>query len=214
MNAKTKPQTTTHNTVTETMAGVRAAVMALLLFTALTGVVYPLVVTGIAAGAFPSQSRGSMIQGANGTRGSALVGQAFTQPGYLWGRPSAIGVAYDARGSSGSNLGPTNPKLDTLVRARIAVLRASDPAASGPVPVELVSASGSGLDPHLSPAAALYQARRIARARGIDSAAVARTITTYIEPRTFGILGEARVNVLRVNLALDSLAASLETPRS
>lgn len=194
-------------------ADIRAAIVALAIFSGLTGVVYPLVVTGIAAGIFPAQSRGSMIARGTTTVGSALVGQAFTKPGYLWGRPSAISVPYDAQGSSGSNLGPTNPKLDTLVRERIAALRASDSAATGPVPVELVTASGSGLDPHLSPAAALYQVRRIARARGLDSGAVARLVTTHIEPRSFGILGEPRVNVLRVNLSLDSLSASPENSR-
>lgn len=194
-------------------ADIRAAAVALTILTGLTGVVYPLVVTGIAAVVFPEQSRGSMIERGTTTWGSALVGQAFTSAGYLRGRPSAIGVPYDARSSSGSNLGPTNPTLDTLVRARIAALRASDPSATGLMPVELVTASGSGLDPHLSPAAALYQAHRIARARGLDPTAVVRLIRAHIAPRTFGILGEPRVNVLRVNLSLDSLSASPEIPR-
>ncbi len=187
---------------------IRAACVALGLFTVVTGVAYPLVVTGIGAVAFASEARGSLIDVGGTTRGSALVGQSFTKPGYLWGRPSAIGIPYDARSSSGSNLGPTNPKLDTLVRERIAALRAADATGSATVPVELVTSSASGLDPHLSPAAALYQVRRIATARGLDSAAVARVVTAQIEPRTFGILGEPRVNVLRVNLALDSLTAS------
>ncbi len=187
---------------------IRAACVALGLFTVLTGVAYPLVVTGIGATAFSSEARGSLIAVGGTTRGSALVGQAFSTPGYLRGRPSATGIPYDARSSSGSNLGPTNPKLDTLVRDRIAALRAADATAIGPVPVELVTSSGSGLDPHLSPAAALFQVHRIATARGVDSAAVSRVITAHIEPRTFGILGEPRVNVLRVNLALDSLTAS------
>ncbi len=193
---------------------IRAAVVALAIFTGLTGVAYPLVVTGIAATAFPSQSHGSMIANGATIRGSALIGQSFSKPGYLWGRPSAIGLAYDARGSSGSNLGPTNPTLDRLVRERIAALRASDSTATGPVPVELATASGSGLDPHLSPAAALFQVHRIAGARGLDSATVARLISAHIEPRAWGILGEPRVNVLRVNLSLDSLVASPEIPRS
>lgn len=193
---------------------VRAAVVALAIFTGITGIVYPLVVTGIATTVFPSQSHGSMIRSDTTTRGSALVGQAFTRPGYLWSRPSAISLAYDARSSSGSNLGPTNPKLDTLVRQRMAILRASDPTATGPVPVELVTASGSGLDPHLSPAAALFQVRRIAQARGMDSTSIAQLIRSHIEHRTFGMLGEPRVNVLRVNLSLDSLTASPKTPQS
>lgn len=191
---------------------VRAAVVALAIFSGLTGVVYPLVVTGIATTVFPAQAHGSIIRSDTLTRGSALVGQAFTQPRYLWGRPSAIGTAYDARGSSGSNLGPTNPKLDTIVRERMAALHASDPATNAPVPVDLVTASASGLDPHLSPAAALFQVPRIARARGMDTTSIAGLIRAQIEPRTFGILGEPRVNVLRVNLALDLLPASPKTP--
>lgn len=192
---------------------IRAAAVSLAVFSALTGIVYPLVVTGIAATAFPSQSHGSLISSGTTTRGSVFIGQAFSTSGYLWSRPSAIGVPYDARGSSGSNLGPTNPKLDTIVRERIAALRASDAGATGPLPVELVTASGSGLDPHLSPAAALFQVHRIARARGVDSAMVARLISAHIEPRTFGILGEPRVNVLRVNLSLDSLSTPPVPPR-
>jgi potassium-transporting ATPase KdpC subunit len=192
---------------------IRAAVVALGLFSGLTGVVYPLLVTGIATTAMPLQARGSLIRRGDTIRGSALVGQSFSAPRYLWGRPSAIRVPYDARGSSGSNLGPTNPTLDTLVRERVAALRASDSATAGSVPVELVTASASGLDPHLSPAAAMFQAARIARVRSLDAAAVARLITSFIEPRTLGILGEPRVNVLRVNLALDSLSRSLGTQR-
>ena len=183
---------------------IRPAIVSLAFFSALTGIVYPLFVTGIATTAFPSQSHGSMITHGDTTRGSALVGQSFTKPGYLWGRPSAISIPYDARGSGASNLGPTNPLLDSLVKARIARLRAADPTATGAVPVELVTSSASGLDPHISPAAAMYQVNRIAAARHIEAGSVRRIIEQLIEPRTFGFLGEARVNVLRVNLQLDT----------
>jgi potassium-transporting ATPase KdpC subunit len=186
----------------------RASLGALAFFSIVTGVAYPLAVTGIAAGAFPAQSRGSLVAIGSTIRGSLLVGQSFTSPRYLQGRPSATAVPYDPRGSSGSNLGPTNPRLDSLVRERVRALREANPGADGPIPVELVTASGSGLDPHLSPAAARYQVGRIAQARGIAPAAVSALIDRHIEPRTFGMLGEARVNVLRVNLALDSLHPS------
>lgn len=186
----------------------RAAVAALACFTLITGVGYPLLVTGIAGLAFPVAARGSMITVGTQVRGSALVGQSFTRADYLWGRPSAIGIPYDARGSSGSNLGPGNPRLDTLVRERVAILRATGTPGTADVPVDLVTSSASGLDPHLSPAAALFQVRRIAAARHLDPAIVDSLIRSRIEARTFGILGEPRVNVLRVNLALDSLSSS------
>lgn len=184
---------------------IRAACVALGVFTVLTGVAYPLLLTGIGAVAFPAQTEGSLITTAGATRGSALVGQEFTQARYLWGRPSATTVPYDARAGGGSNLGPTNPLLDTLVRKRVAALRAAAPSTTASVPVELVTASGSGLDPHLSPAAAMFQVHRIAVARNVDSARVAHVIMSHLEQRTLGVLGESRVNVLRVNLALDSL---------
>ena len=191
---------------------IRPALVALAFFSVLTGIVYPLVVTGIATTAFPSQSHGSLIVQGDTTRGSALVGQSFTKAGYLWGRPSAIGIPYDARGSGASNLGPTNPALDSLVKARVATLRAADPMAIGPVPVELVTSSASGLDPHLSPAAAFYQVNRIAAARHIDTSTVRTIIQQLIEPRTFGVLGEPRVNVLRVNLQLDAYVSPTAAP--
>ena len=191
---------------------IRPALVSLAFFSVLTGVVYPLVVTSIATVAFPSQSHGSLIAHGDTTRGSELVGQSFTKPGYLWSRPSAITVPYDARSSGASNLGPTNPRLDSMVKARIATIRAADPTATGPVPVELVTSSGSGLDPHLSPAAALYQVNRIAAARHIEAGTVRRIIEQLIEPRTFGILGEPRVNVLRVNLQLDAYASPTAAP--
>ena len=192
---------------------IRPAIVSLAFFSVLTGIAYPLLVTGIATTVFPSQSHGSLVTRGDTTRGSALVGQSFTTSGYLWGRPSAIGIPYDARGSGASNLGPTNPTLDSLVRARVTTLRAADPRAAGAVPVDLVTASGSGLDPHISPAAALYQVNRIAAARHIDAASVRRIIEQHIEPRTFGILGEARVNVLRVNLNLDAEVTPTTLPR-
>ena len=193
-------------------ADIRPALVSLAFFSALTGIAYPMVVTGIATTVFPSQSHGSMLTHGDTTRGSALVGQSFTKPGYLWGRPSALAIPYDARGSGASNLGPTNPTLDSLVKARIATLRAADPTATGAVPVELVTSSGSGLDPHVSPAAALYQVNRIASARHIEVASVRRIIEQLIEPRTFGILGEARVNVLEVNLQLDAFMSPTAVP--
>ena len=191
---------------------IRPALVALAFLSVLTGIVYPLVMTGISTTAFPSQSHGSLIAHGDTTRGSALVGQSFTKPGYLWGRPSAISVPYDARGSGASNLGPTNPALDSLVKSRVATLRAADPTATGPVPVELVTSSASGLDPHLSPAAALFQVNRIAAARHIDASSVRAIIGQLIEPRTFGILGEPRVNVLRVNLQLDAYESPAAVP--
>jgi potassium-transporting ATPase KdpC subunit len=191
----------------------RPAIVSLALFSVLTGVVYPLVVTGVAGVAFHSQAHGSLITHAGHIAGSALIGQSFTSPQYLWGRPSAIAVPYDARGSSGSNLGPTNPLLDSLVRSRVSAIRAADPLAMGPVPVELVTSSASGLDPQLSPAAALYQIHRIAAARHFDTLTVRNIINANTESRTFGVLGEPRVNVLRVNLALDAYASPTQVPR-
>ncbi|MCC7054987.1 MAG: potassium-transporting ATPase subunit KdpC [Gemmatimonadaceae bacterium] len=174
----------------------------------LTGIVYPVAVTGIAATAFPVRSRGSLITVRDTVRGSLLVGQSFTSPRYLWGRPSAIARPYDARGSAGSNLGPTNPALDSLVRARVASIRAAGDAGDTPVPADLVTASGSGLDPHLSPAAADLQVARIAQARGLDPRVVRQAVDAGTATRTFGLLGEPRVNVLQVNLALDALPAT------
>jgi K+-transporting ATPase ATPase C chain len=194
----------------------RPAIVALVILTIITGVVYPLIVTGIAQAIFPYQANGSMITGADGAPlGSALIGQEFSDPKYFWGRPSATGpVPYTAfngdklTGSSGSNYGPLNEALigpDGLVQTRIAALKAADPGNSAPIPVDLVTASGSGLDPHISPAAAAYQAGRVARARGLDEAQVRELVALHTEGRTFGLLGEPRVNVLELNLALDQL---------
>ena len=175
----------------------------LLALTVLTGVIYPLLVTGVAQLLFPAQAGGSLL--ADG-RGSALLGQTFTQPRYFWGRGSLTAPgSYDAAASAGSNLGPLHPDLREGVAGRIAALRAADRDAVLPVPVDLVTASGSGLDPHISPAAAFYQARRVARARGLDQAKVIQLVEQHVEGRTLGLLGEPRVNVVRLNLALDAL---------
>ncbi len=182
----------------------RPALMALLVFTVLTGLLYPLAVTVMARVIFPGQADGSLI-GQNGrTVGSTLIGQPFDDPKYFWGRPSATTpFPYNAASSSGSNFGPTSKALREAVRKRIAALRAADPAATGPMPADLVTASASGLDPHISPAAARYQVRRVARARGLSEDTVRRLVRQFTQGRQFGILGEPRVNVLQLNLALD-----------
>jgi K+-transporting ATPase ATPase C chain len=181
---------------------VRPALVLLACLTLLTGVAYPLLVTGIAQGVCPSQANGSLITRDGQTVGSALIGQSFERPEYLWGRPSATGAfAYDASASTGSNQGPLNPALRETIAARVEALRAS--GVEGDIPVDLVTASGSGLDPHVSPAAALLQVPRIARARAVDEARVRAIVEEHVEGRTLGLLGAPRVNVLRVNLALD-----------
>lgn len=191
----------------------RPAALLLGLFTLVAGFAYPLTVTGLARLAFPRAAAGSLIERGGRVVGSDWLGQPFAAPGYFWSRPSATGPnPYDGGASSGSNLGPTNPALLDQVAARIARLRAADAEAAGPVPADLVTASASGLDPHLSPAGALFQVRRVARARGLDEVRVRRLVEAAIEPRTFGILGEPRVNVLRLNLALDDLAAAPAAP--
>ena len=185
---------------------IRPALMALLIFTVLTGLLYPLVVTGIAQLVFPHQANGSLIVVNGKTVGSSLIGQQFTDPKYFWGRLSATGpYPYNAAASSGSNLGPTNPALLDEARARIAALKAADPANTQPIPVDLVTSSGSGLDPDISVAAALYQLPRIARLRGLSESTVRTLVDQYTQGRTLGFLGEPRVNVLQLNLALDGL---------
>ncbi len=174
--------------------------------TILAGVIYPFAVTGLAEALFPRQANGSLIAIAQGKAASELVGQPFTGSEYFWGRPSAtLPVAYNGASSAGSNLGPLNPALTEAVRKRIADLRAVDPENRLPVPVDLLTASGSGLDPHISPAAALYQAPRVARARGIGEGKVAELVGMHIRERQLGIFGEPTVNVLRLNMALESL---------
>ena len=188
----------------------RPALLLLALFTLLTGILYPLAVTGAAQALFPEEASGSLIRRHGQVIGSQLIGQRFEDRRYFWGRPSATSPApYNAAASTGSNLGPMNPALAEAIAARVAALRAADPArATAPVPVDLVTASGSGLDPHLSPAAALYQASRVARLRGLDEAKLRQLIDAHTEARTLGIFGEPRVHVLRLNLALDQLTAS------
>jgi K+-transporting ATPase ATPase C chain len=182
----------------------RTAFLMLLALTGLTGVAYPLAVTGIAQLVFPRQANGSLIAGA----GSALIGQPFDDSRYFWSRPSATSPFPDnATASSGSNLGPTNDKLLDAVKGRVEALRAADPGNRAEIPVDLVTASASGLDPHISPAAAYYQAGRVARERGLDRGAVERLIREHTEGRWLGLLGEPGVNVLQLNLALDHLAA-------
>jgi len=187
------------------MSIIRPALVLLFLLSVLTGVVYPAVVTGVAQAAFPSQANGSLIVTDGEVRGSALIGQPFDEPRYFWSRPSATSPAYNGGASTGSNLGPLNPALTDAVKARVEALRAADPGNGAPVPVDLVTASGSGLDPHVSPAAALYQADRVARAQGLDSARVRQLVQDHVEGRDLGLLGEPRVNVLQLNLALDRL---------
>lgn len=183
---------------------IRPAIMLLVLLTIITGVIYPLAVTGIAQAAFPGQANGSLIYNKDGQPvGSALIGQPFNDLKYFWGRPSATGpFPYNAAASSGSNLGPTSQALLAAVKTRVEALHAADPSNTRPIPVDLVTASASGLDPHISPAAAFYQIPRVAQERGLSEGAVRRLVTEYTEGRTFGILGEPRVNVLALNLAL------------
>jgi K+-transporting ATPase ATPase C chain len=185
----------------------RPAAVLLALLTLLTGLLYPLAVTGLAQVVFPGQANGSLMRGEDDhVLGSALIGQPFSDPRYFWGRPSATTpFPYNAAASSGSNLGPSNPALVAAVQARIAALHAVDPNNDLPVPVDLVTASASGLDPDVSVAAALYQAPRVARLRGLDVEAVRQLIARYTEDRQLGFLGEPRVKVLKLNLALDGV---------
>ncbi|MBX3207613.1 MAG: potassium-transporting ATPase subunit KdpC [Labilithrix sp.] len=177
--------------------------------TLVTGLVYPLLITAAAAIAFPEEAGGSLIVEGGRVAGSRLVGQPFEDPRYFWGRPSATKpVAYNAGASAGSNLGPTSAALHRAAARRVDALRASDPQNAAPVPVDLVTSSASGLDPHITPAAAFYQAARVARARGIDEGRVRELVRAHVEGRTFGVLGEPRVNVLSLNRALDALAAA------
>jgi K+-transporting ATPase ATPase C chain len=183
----------------------RNAAMLLLLMTAITGVLYPLAATGLAQLVFPRQANGSLLVKDGKPIGSVLIGQSFTDPKYFWGRPSATTPqANNGVNSGGSNLGPTNPALTDAVKQRIAALRAADPGNAAPVPVDLVTASASGLDPEISPAAAQYQLARVAKARGLGTAQVQALVNEYTSGRQLGVFGEPRVNVLQLNLALDA----------
>ena len=184
----------------------RPAIVLFLVLTLITGFAYPAVVTGLAQALFPAKANGSLIMTDGQVRGSALIGQAFIDPKYFWGRLSATGpFPYNPQASSGSNLGPTNPALFDQVKARIAALQAADPGQKGPIPVDLVTASASGLDPEISPAAAEYQVARVARARHLSETDVRVLVQSQTQERQLGFLGEARVNVLELNLALDQL---------
>jgi K+-transporting ATPase ATPase C chain len=190
----------------------RPAFFMLLIFTVITGLIYPLVVTGIAQVAFPHQANGSLIVIDGKAYGSELIGQQFDAQKYFWSRLSATGTlpynAFNAEnltGSSGSNYGPLNPALIKMVQVRVGALKATDPGNPALIPVDLVTASGSGLDPHISMAAALYQVHRVAQARGLSDEAVHAIVNQYAEDRQFGWFGEPRVNVLKLNLALDGL---------
>jgi potassium-transporting ATPase KdpC subunit len=185
---------------------IRTALLLFAVMTLLTGIVYPFAVTGVAQALFPRQANGSLIKIDGKKSASELVGQPFSGPGYFWERPSATTpVTYNGASSAGSNLGPSNPALKETIQKRIAALLVADPENRLPIPVDLVTASGSGLDPHISPAAALYQTARVARARGIDEKRVIELVHGNIVERQFGILGEPTVHVLRLNIALDAM---------
>jgi len=185
------------------LSQLKPALLITLILTALTGIIYPMIITGISHLLFPSNAYGSLVRRGGTVIGSELIGQRFMTPRYFHGRPSAAGGGYDASASGGSNLGPANEVLLVRIDSLTKALHAENPNA--PVPVELVTASGSGLDPHLSPAAAEFQIPRVARERGMPEGAVRKLVERYIEGRTFGFIGEARINVLMLNLALDSL---------
>jgi len=184
----------------------RPAIVLFVILTVITGIVYPLLVTGIGQALFSHHANGSLILEGGKPIGSTLIGQSFTAPKYFWSRPSATTPQpYNGSGSTGSNLGPLNPALLDAVRQRIDALHAADPGNQAPIPVDLVTASGSGLDPEISVAAADYQAARVARVRGLPESRVRALIAAHTEGRLLGVLGEPRVNVLELNLALDAL---------
>jgi len=189
-------------------SNVRPALVMIVLMTILLGALYPAAVTAIASVVFPWQANGSVIEQDGKAIGSALIGQPFSDPGHFWSRPSATSpYPYNASSSSGSNQGPLNPALTDAVTARVKALRDADPDNTAPVPVDLVTASGSGLDPHISPAAAEFQVARVAEARHLDPAQVRALVQQFTEGRQLGFLGEPRVNVLRLNMQLDSIAS-------
>lgn len=189
----------------------RPAFVSFIALSAVTGLAYPLVITGLSRALFPRQAAGSLITMDGNVLGSELIGQAFSAPGDFWGRPSATvdgsgkPMPYNGANSGGSNLAPSNPELSRAVQARIAAFRAADPDSPESVPIDLVTASASGLDPHISPAAAAFQVRRVARARGLAEAKVLALVAAHTEGSQLGLLGEPRVNVLKLNLALGAL---------
>jgi potassium-transporting ATPase KdpC subunit len=185
-------------------AQLRPALVLLAALTAMTGVAYPLLIMGVAQAAFPHQANGSLIEKNGKPIGSSLIGQPFDDARYFWSRPSGTTPAYNAASSTGTNLGPTNPALTDAVKQRLDALHAADPENREPIPVDLVTASGSGLDPHISPAAALYQVHRVAKARGLDQQHVHELITQNTDLPQLGIFGEPGVNVVLLNLALDA----------
>ena len=196
------------------IAQVRPACTVLLALALITGILYPLGMTAVSQVLFPRQAAGSPVRDASGAvKGSALIGQSFIGPQWFHGRPSATGTSpYDPTASGGSNLGPTNPALAAAVRERATVLLQENPAHTGPVPIDLVTASGSGLDPHVSPASALLQVPRVAAARGLDEEAVRLLVNSHVEPALVGVFGRPRVNVLQLNLSLESMARAAESP--
>lgn len=196
------------STTERVLAQIRPALSVFVILTVVTGIVYPLVVTGIAQVAFPDAANGSLLRRGDTVVGSSLIGQPFSGANYFWSRPSATAPQpYNASASGGSNQGPTNPALVDAVKSRIEALRAADPENKAAIPVDLVTASGSGLDPHVSVAAARYQAARVARERKLPIEEVSKLIEAHTEPPLMGFLGEPRVHVLRLNLALDALGS-------
>jgi potassium-transporting ATPase KdpC subunit len=186
---------------------IKQAFLLFVVLSVLTGILYPLAITGIAQAVFPRRANGSLIYRDGQPIASELIGQDFTEMGYFWGRPSAtVPMPYNAASSSASNLGPANPALVKAVRERIAAFKAADPGNEAPIPVDLVTSSGSGLDPHISPAAAEYQVARVAKARGLSVETVRQVVARSTEGRTLGLLGEPRVKVVELNLELDNLA--------
>lgn len=185
---------------------IKTAISLLVLLTILTGLLYPVIITAIGQLLFPWKANGSMLQQNGRTIGSELIGQSFTAMNYFWGRPSATpSFPYNATSSTGSNLGPSNPAFFTIVKKRIEIYKQVDLQNTVPIPIDLVTASGSGLDPEISPAAAFYQIPRIAKARGLSAESIRHLIKSLLQRRTFGFLGEPRVNVLELNMALDRL---------